>query len=456
MKKLIVLFFTTLLLLTNVSCLPQKDYKVDAGAYSPLPVQNRSYQGIDKPKLAWTYTWGYQGNEWVGNGIESSPVIDGNGNTYFIDSNNDLQSVSPTGKLQWKSEESRDKAQSYKNGIIINTFDDGTFRGRLFGNTEDKGLMLNVSGKNIQRFESYPYYGPDGFFYSFFRKKDDKKVIRDVLNREWNFRYDKISYLYSFDTNQKIRWIYQIPQTGEEYRTLEKCFFDKQGNIYFVITVTNPNRFNEIISLTSAGKFRWMKDFIPKTENTYDFYNRFIDFIPDQFIFNEVFLIRLSDISNYPSEKNEEINKFVCLSSDGEELWSKSIPDKLGLLSPYSINKDSVIYLTFTNWDLEKTYLQAISKTGKMLWEIELTGMESTSPILDKDGNIYLGVGGGYAGKKYCDRYLYSFTSTSQLRWKMLQPNPSQNYEYSLVLGPNRRIYYGCFGKNIVYCIENE
>jgi len=449
MKKKFIFLSLVVLLISNTSCLPQKEYKADPDPFTPMFVQTRSYDGIDNPKLAWIYTWEDKKTSSYDKGMKTPPATDDKGNVYFINQDYQISSISSSGNLLWTKGNGIRKMQILNNEILINT---STFRTRLLS-MEDRGLVLNESGIEQYGFELYSNMGPDGFFYNLIRKKDDKKIVRDSLKREWDFRNDYISNLYSFDAKQKIRWIYVIPQTSEEYRTLEKCFFDEKGNIYFVISVTNSKRCIEIFSLTNMGRFRWKKEFLSESENFSDFSERFIDFIPDQFIFKDVFLIR---IKNYPSEKEKEINKIVCISSEGQELWSNSIYKKEHLSHSYCISKDELFYFSVSNSSTEKTFLLAISMSGKKLWEKELIGEATTTPILDEDGNIYIGSNSGYYSNKLSDRYLYSFTPSGQLRWNMLQQNPSQSFDNTLVLGPNRRIYYGCYLENVLFCIENE
>lgn len=56
----------------------------DKGPFQPFTLIDNQFRGIEKPKMSWTYHWAADGNELE---AQSNPVMDKEGNTYFIDHN---------------------------------------------------------------------------------------------------------------------------------------------------------------------------------------------------------------------------------------------------------------------------------------------------------------------------------------------------------------------------------
>lgn len=73
-----------------------------------------------------------------------------------------------------------------------------------------------------------------------------------------------------------------------------------------------------------------------------------------------------------------------ALSKEGIKLWEKKLSHGLGMY-PFNIKKDGTMYACLTN------KLFALAPDGEIRWEyIPKKGCVSTSPSIDKEGNLYL------------------------------------------------------------------
>lgn len=456
MKKLNSFFLFIVIitcLLNSAGCSTKK-------TFTPFPVTDQKVVGPQKPIEKWTFAWETDitdsNPEFMQSvaplGLWKDPCLDSSGNVYVSDFQEWLKlagtiySLSPDGKLLWKNSKTLTfRMESLANGFL----NQDTKKVTYFD--PDNSVVKTYQLKNA-------FLGQDKMLYGIQNKKNWLLTIKNFFNRYWYFWFFGVGHVYdikilSMDYQRKIRWTYKISQIGKETRKYIQSFCDSQGNVYFIFdqakkddaTFNNRIPVYEFYSFTSTGKIRWKKEF-PINHFAGDDYGKLVKFIPNRIKVNDTFIV---------GEKKAPIRLtpvfyLQCLSTDGDLLWETKIREDGEFKVPYAMLDEKTYLVPIQDTKLDRTFLQAISSVdGHVLWEKEIDSKNCTSPIVDSEGNIYIGAGG--ADKK--PRTIYSFSSSGSLRWSMVQTNPEQAFGTNLVLGPNRTLYYGLQGMNLLYCI---
>ena len=444
MKKRITLLLVIIFCVQLVSCTNGK-IKISKAPFTPFPVSTKPLLGITDPVKAWLFQIPYKsGDSWIG--IRDKPVVDDAGNVYFISNNNKFYSLNTAGKELWKTNNSRfENIHSMKDGFVTNSFIDLNHYDQF--------------GKFKQSFDGLEFYiGPDGMRYHTVLIKNAKRWCKALQEKKWwkLLGLSSDTGIASSDYNGKIRWIFPIKQNGEEKRRLEKCFFDQQSRSYFIFRKYDEHGFLEdektqtfeIYSFTSDGKLRWSKE-IPRVLFYGELIGNFLDFLPDQIVVEDRFLLEVSRIS---ADGKKEEGHIKCFSTDGVEMWDYPLPKNKFIRESYIKLENSLFIIPLNSFSNNRTYLQALDQNGKLVWERDMISSASTAPIKDSEDNIYIGVG----GNDDTERYIYSFDKSGKTRWSMKQANAFAGFETPLVMGPNQQIYYGCGYESILYCIGNK
>lgn len=429
------------------SCTTSK-IKIGKAPFTPFPILSIPLKGISNPGEGWLFQIPYGRDYSIG--IENGPLVDELGNVHFISENYKLYALSPTGNILWSRDDRLSSFQSIH-----------TLKGYIVFSDYTKSNCYDLKGK-FKKSIPHPEIniGPDGMNYHLIYTKNSKKWWKAIKEKDIIEAIVGASDagLASTDWNGKVRWFYPLPQQENINRydriSLEKCFFDQQSNVYFIFQqylhegYEIKNNTCKIYSFTQNGQYRWMKEFSFPRSNEY-YYDNFLNFIPDQIVIKDRFLLY---IPNLTVEGKVESNSIFCFSIEGKELWKTSLPKNLTIPKSYTQLKDSTFLYALSDYERDRTYLQAIDPNGKLVWMRDMISRSSTAPITDADDNIYIGVGGSYN----TERYLYSFDKTGKTRWSKKQKNAYAEYDTPLVLGSNQKIYYGCELENILYCVDEK
>jgi outer membrane protein assembly factor BamB len=459
MKKLVsfFLFFTIITCLLNTSgCSVKK-------SFTPFPTTDQKLLGPQKPIKKWTFAWETDKSDSNPEfdqsvtplGLSKDPCLDSSGNVYFSDFqawlkiSGNLYSLSQNGKLLWKRPKILTaNLEGLENGVL----------------NQDSGNVSCFNQKNIL-VRSYKIFNSflseNKMLYGFRSYKNWFISIKNLFSHIWFLWFYGIGHVYnfemvSFDFHGKLRWVYKIPLVDISTRRFTHYFSDSQGNVYFVFdqakeddaTFNNRVPVYEMYSLTSTGKLRWKKEYPTKHFAGEDYGKKF-NLLSNKLVVGNSFLV--SEIK-IPPYGNAEYY-LQCLSTDGNLLWETKMMEDCELKVPCTMLDEKTFLVPIQDTKLDRTFLQAIaSENGKVLWEKEIDSKNSTSPVVDAEGNIYIGAG----GTEQKPRTIYSYTRSGSLRWSMVQTNPSQLFGTSLVLGPNRTLYYGLQGMNLLYCIGEK
>jgi len=297
-----------------------------------------------------------------------------------------------------------DRIEVTKDGIIV------------FGSKSLVCLSLDGeekwSMKEYEGIKCKPLLGPDGMIYS--------SINNNII---------------SLDSLGQLRWSFPVKSTDVFENFFVSGFFDQSSNFYCLF-VEHDSSWTEvkyvIYSMTSTGILRWKKYFTHGT--------LIRDFIPDGFYMYDTFLLAFSQGNSATSPK-----LISAYNKEGSIVWTYS-ELRIGMYeSPYALNGESTFYIPFSS---DKTYLQAINKNGNLLWERFMLGSKSTSPIIDDESHIYVGVNSA-------ERFLYAFYADGATIWVKKQTNERAFYDHSVQFGPNHTLYYGTKFQNILYCIKD-
>jgi outer membrane protein assembly factor BamB len=381
--------------------------------------------------------------------------VDSTGNVYFSDFQEymklrgNIYAVSEAGKLIWKRSKTLTiKMDELKDGFINQE-------------TKTTSILTKNDSPNKTYKISDSFLGQDKMLYGIQNKKNWLLSIKNFFNRYWYFWFFGFGHVFdtnivSMDYQGKIRWTYKIPQIDKEKRRFVKNFCDTKGNIYFVFdqakedeaTFNNRVPVYELYSLTSTGKLRWKKEY-PTKHFAGEDYGKQFDIISNKLEAENSFLVSETKI---PPFGNAE-DYLQCLSIDGDLLWETMMQEDGEMKVSYTMLDEKTFLVPIQDTKFDRTFLQAISaENGEVLWEKEIDSKYSTSPVIDSEGNIYIGAGG--VDKK--PRIICSYSSSGSLRWSMVQTNPDQAFGTNLVLGPNHTLFYGLQEMNLLYYIGEE
>lgn len=399
---------------------------------SSLFVKMDSYQkGINQPVNGWQFTWkeGYDKDI----GVYSNLSVDDEGNCYFCGWNNYLYAVSSKGILKWNKKAFISTVEATKDGFIITDKS-------LFDN--DGSLLRKLNGMSFT-------LGNDGLLYGVDLKFNLLQLTGDLFAKKSEALLPKAVYLIAVDKNNNKKISYKIPEQLMVSSFRNRVFFDTNSNIYYLLSdfKESEERYY-LFSLNSQGSLRWYKK-LPD--------NVIIDFTPNGATISNTILIAYDEANNsddygalWEERRNKPKHLIALSTSTGEELWNYDISDWGYLNTSYAVGTDYRFYFAFSAE--KETILHAFSESGKLLWRRNIVCGECTSPIVDSDNHVYIGVGSG--GE--FERYLYSFYPDGKTKWKLKQPNAHAAFDHSLVLGPNQTIYYCTENQNIIYTVKEK
>ncbi len=159
--------------------------------------------------------------------------------------------------------------------------------------------------------------------------------------------------LFCLKNDGTVKWEFLI-----DYSACSKPVIDQDGNIYIF---TYGDREGRLLCISSNGSLRWKRVF-----NSVNWYESIIS--KDGIIYVGLNV----DKKLYAFDKN------------GQELWSKSLGQGLGLYPPV-IRDDGTIYVNLSGG------LFALTPDGEIIWEYKpKDGIVATSPALSKDKSLIL------------------------------------------------------------------
>src|SRR4030095_8620411 len=198
----------------------------------------------------------------------------------------------------------------------------------------------------------------------------------------------------------KIDWIDTImPQAS--FGDGSESSIDSKGNIYHLSTRQNPK--GQVIKFRPDGSIIWQKDSL------------YID---------AYFGIALS--SNESKIYYKDFNKFACIDSSGNFLWS--IID--GRTSIPVIGSDGTIYLSINN------KITAVAPDGAIKWVNYFTNIGICWPCLDRSDNIYV-----YSKNASNNYELLKINQHGVLLWNFPVSYPEYFYLTAVIDGFNN-IYF--------------
>jgi len=391
-------------------------------------------EGINQPVNGWQFMWKEDYDKYIG--VLSNLSVDEEGNCYFCGWNGYLYAVSSKGVLKWSKKtlfSTFSTVQVTKDGFII-----------------ADNYLFNKEGNLLRKLDVTSFaIGNDGLLHGISLTFNSYSLIFDLLSQKSTLYETEAVYLVAVDKNKNRKINYKIPIQLNASSFYNRIFFDTRSNIYYLLLdfKESEERYY-LFSLTSQGLLRWYKK-LPD--------NLIIDFIPNGVIVSDAILIACDEANpsndffrSWEEKRNKPKHLKALSTSSGEELWNYDIFNKGYFDTSYAVGADYRFYAAFSAEDT--TVLYAFLENGKLLWKRSIICPESTSPVVDSDNHVYIGVGSG--GE--FERYIYSFYPDGKTKWKLKQPNAHAAFDHSLVLGPNQTIYYCTENQNIIYTVKKK
>jgi outer membrane protein assembly factor BamB len=406
--------------------------RIDGGPFVPFTPVEFEIPSIEHPVHTWTYHW----PEDYKSILEAacSPMVDEEGNIYFIGRNRYLYSLDPAGKVRWKKKGFRDSMVLIQEGLVAHTLGKSLIHFDFDGNQK-----WEVQGCWMGMYESL-YLAPNGYLL-----------------------FSDGSFIVNLDAQGRTRWVLPL-----EDSFFKNCFFDENSNAYLTYFESydeDDPRYKEgqesieyfMISVSPEGELRWRKT-ICHDRNYND------DFTPKDACIQDTFLLALS---TSPLQKGQDDlfddqrrrpKVITAYNTDGDELWNTT-EERYGLFEDeYTVGPNGNLYVYFNakheeydGKDPSSRYagstLQCISPQGETMWANPFEDQIHTAPSFDSEGNLYIGTR---------SNNLYSFTSEGTERWNLRDIEVACGFKFQLVLSPKQKIHFTTGGQSLLFCIEEK
>ncbi len=297
----------------------------------------------------------------------ATPFVGPDGTIYFAGYN--LYAVNPDGTTKWVFKRRPHELAIAADGTIY-------FASEGNGNGNWCVFAVNANGKlrwvspiNGETSRSAPAIGPDGTIYA-----------------ATTFNNIGTSHLYSLASEGTLKWDFPVtgriewsPAMGPDGTILLSSYVSSSpGNLY---------------ALSPDGKLKWT---YPLTGS--------VAISPD----GTIFVIAPTALS--------------ALSLDGKLKW-QNLDIQGG--STMAVDDDGSAYVGTTNGKVI-----AVSKDGQIKWTFATKGSHVVQPVVDYDGNLYVGADG--------DNNLYALDSHGNLKWTFDLGSPMQS---KIAIDSNDTIY---------------
>lgn len=362
---------------------PMHGYDRKHTGLSPFSTQNNT--GVEK----WRF---------LCNMISCDPVIDNDGNIYFVSAFDTLYSITSNGKLKWKFE------LSEISDVTPAIAEDGTIyiahANYICAVNSDGALKWKYKLRLYSDIASDFTIADDGIIYF--------GTWGDIVFGEFGGR------LYAINPDGTEKWSYEV---NRGYSILSAPAVDDEGMIYF----SDDWYF---YSFYPNGTLKWKFDSPHAT---------FCDATPAIGMNNTVYFCTGWGCPMY-----------ALNSKTGELKWEVEKTEPYG--SP-SIDNDGTIYVT----GYESVF--AINQNGTIKWQYypgsESEDQPQTKPAISSDGTIYVGVSAGYP---YDNAYLVAINSSDgKEKWRktLISQDRSGWTRSSPVIGKDGTVYIGTYISDI-------
>jgi len=407
--------------------------KTFKGTFKPLEGIDIFGQPLNNPVLAWkkeiVQSLGTN-NCNIDMAITQNGDIYARVGDYYQRSEMVLNFISSDALKSWNKKNIENEYLPTKSGILINSY-------------KKTNIFTNDSQNQLEF-----YKGKTGFI---------------IGPNNMLYQFGKNMTLSSFDSSRKLRWIFQIPikNININYGNVIGYFFDTKSNMYLIISYHDGS--NVLYSISNDGELLTQREF-PETLINFppfalDFNGKFARMYGLYHMIGEVFEDKFF-IQNIKTINEKNVGVIKALDFNLKELWNFQETD-LGqfesdfVFSPY-LDLYPILYLIYTKQKTNQMCLQAISSEGELSWEKELGAIRCTNPILDKEGNIYVGIlKNANLGSDF-NLFVICFTPDGSVKW-IWEDKKLNNCSFNsdLVFGPNGSIYFAVVDKNDkLYCVK--
>jgi hypothetical protein len=418
----------------NLSTMPPSLH-IDRGPFVPFTHVEDEIPSIDNPVQSWTYHWP-EDYDRVLEAI-TEPLVDKDGNVYFLGKNDYFYSIDTNGELIWND-------KGYKEPIVV--AEEGIVAKNYIKNLNLTDLEKNLKWSTKVCFDGYQdslYLAPNGYL-----------VYLDFGN------------IVGLDSQGKTMWVYK------NIFVADNCFFDENSNAYITYSYSyneKSSKYKEgednfeyfMMSISPEGELRWRQS-ICSDRNYID------TFTPKDNRINDVFLLAYSTSSIVLEDHTKWTDWYQGLrqspkvikafNTDGEELWQMR-EERNGLYrTQYTVGSDNQLYFSFnSSFDDPKEpsssppldNLMCVSKTGEIIWDIPFKEDITTAPSLDSEGNIYVGI-----MSSHFHNHIYSFFPDGTSRWVLNDIDVASEFKSNLILSPKGKIHFTTVNQSLLFCIE--
>jgi len=169
---------------------------IDKGPFIPFTPVDYEIPSIDDPVHTWTYHW----PEKYERTLEAvcSPMVDEDGNTYFIGRNSYLYSLNPAGEVRWKKKGFSDSMVLTQEGLVAHTRMNSLIHFDFEGNRK-----WEIQGCWGSMYEPL-HLAPNGYLL-----------------------FNESRFVVNIDAQGRTRWV--LPTEDSLFMN---CFFDENSNAY--------------------------------------------------------------------------------------------------------------------------------------------------------------------------------------------------------------------------------
>lgn len=344
--------------------------------------------------------------------IETSPVIDKDGNIYFADHKCNLFAVTKDGKEKWKfnagmpvtSKEWGGEACSQSSPAL--SADGSVYFLPMTGNL----FAVDKDGKEKWRYPIFtfknswptPMIGPDGTIYV---------GSESYPPTETGKPEEKPAYLYAINPNGTLKWTFG---TGGNWVTNTPSIGDDDTVHISANDLIGDKRVNTVFALNqNDGSVKWK-------------------FAPPDGVLEGSIMIGPDSTMYFPAkgEKDPRNANFYALNPGGTLKWKVPISSGASLTPGLSPDGKKIY---FGDWG---GIFYAFDTNGNKLWRVDTPGGKGTyeslssSPAIGKDGTIYLGT---------TANAFFAYSPEGKLKWKI---DVRSGVDSSPAIGSDGTVYF--------------
>ena len=366
---------------------------------------------INHPVIAWTY---HQSEDDIRiSSMTNSPLIDQHGYLYFIDRGT-IKSLDAEGQLRFEKEGFFSGENSFliaKEGIIARS--------------RNKVVLMDHQGSLLWEVEV-------GWIDGLFLSPKGSLIV---------FSYDQAIAL---DAKGNTKWTLGL---SEDLFFYDQYFFDTEGNGYFFFSIIDKETYipeegcydfdDYLISISPEGQLRW-KNLLTQDRNLIS------RFVPSNHLIKDTFL--LAYYQNTYLHQDEGPIKIIAYDTQGNEAWETIIDQSV--LS-YAVNQSNQFYIAFNDQAESKAHLRCYSSNGDELWGTTLEGRVTSSPGVDDQDHIYIGVINNKSS------YLCAFDNQGNEQWNLLVDR-FMGLAHPPLLDPFRGLYLTASAKTLIFYVLDK